>query len=201
MYAYCANNPVNLTDPSGSIALIDDAIFALGCLCILGIFVLAEAAVGVLTSTSSPYDGNAALNVQDGADDLPDNIVPFPKRSPNPGPEIAVVPRPAPENNHQERGGKYFEVMLCGQGSGIIVFGDRPLDFSTALSMVKDGGQDIWTPLQSDAIALLEATGRSYAGPFEDSPGDCRHYHFEYKGKNDVHVFFGFEGVMMFGGC
>ena len=95
-------------------------------------------------------------------------------------------------------GDAYYCVVLSDEG--ILAVGD-PLSFEVAFNYAV-GGENIWTPNESDILALANAvaayTGYSVTPSYEQSDHyrECKHYHLK-RGTNKypTHFFFGMENV------
>ena len=92
MFAYCLNNPVNYSDPTGEIAGVDDAIYLL---------ILAFIALSVITAEAGII-GNNALQLENTLPKFEIWHNPNPPKKEKPQPEPVPNPDPRTKNDDDE---------------------------------------------------------------------------------------------------
>lgn len=182
------------TDPSGAIAVVDDAAIAVAYL------IVVFAAAVIASEGLPPVDGNNALNW-----DYEDftigkgEIIEFPKKDNSKKLDKDVIPVPKDKKNEYKSYAIYYDAMLLGKGSGIVVFMEDHMSFEEAIIAIKKD-LDVWTPLEKDAWILVMAVSGGYVGPEKNDEGNAWHYHLKNR-RGTVHVFFGFENIEQVGRC
>jgi RHS repeat-associated protein len=206
MFAYCFNNPVNLADPSGYIAGVDDAALLL-------LWILAGVALtgtAVVASTLPPIDGNNALQWDYPEVFQPKIIELFPEPKPEPPKE---PPKKSPENisepyinpqpwlqvaldkNKRPNNAIFYPATL--NKPGITVNTRIPMDADQArLYVLKKG--NVWTKNSYDAIIFCDYISGGFVSAYNEKGvregKNAFHYHLKdrYLG---VHIFFDYQAV------
>ena len=186
MFLYCGNNPVNLTDPSGTIVItVSTAIVILDIFCITAI-------AGVLTV--GLHQAFAAPLPQTKEKPHFTEIIPFPNNNQQPknkGKVDPIVPpasRPKPSGRpsrpkNTKEGMYYIADIYRGDPwtirSGPLTANELFLKLCIIDAAGKYGKNAKWgfyTPLESDARLMMNRLSGGYIGP-EGGPGEYMHYH------------------------
>ena len=208
LYAYCVNNPVNLSDPSGCFVLTFSAICAIAAAAAATIAFLAVAIPLTIELGNALADGLSGISVLPTPIDTPTVDV-----SPSIEKEETVAV-PVPDENtktdtktkNQPKVGYYYEAKLTRPG--IVVNLSSEMTYDQALQKVLQG-QHVWTPTESFAFTLTYfASGAPmlirvndecpFEGPDEEGVRlgrNAYHYHLLNRASNNVHIFWGYQAV------
>ena len=103
------------------------------------------------------------------------------------------------DEKNQKQSGKYFEAFTLGKGNGIAVYMFPCFDIYKAAELINNN-YDVWTQLQSDALAVAIYVSGGFEGPETNGKGNCQHYHLK-KRRNGTHIFFGYYCMEAIGLC
>ena len=195
MFLYCGNNPVNLTDPSGTIVItVSTAIVILDIFCITAI-------AGVLTV--GLHQAFAAPLPQTEEKPHFTEIIPFPNNNQQPknkgkvDPIVPPIPRPKPQTNPTRNQppapNKIYAANTAYPGAYVYAF--EPLSLEEAAIRIY-AGRDVWVETGVEAKNLCIRVKGAYTGPEQNGRDNAWHYHPGVgNSRSASHIFYGYENV------
>ena len=196
MFAYCNNNPVNFSDPSGTMLLVDDVIIIGGALLVIGMCTVIST-TSTTTGTYSPW-----LDLPTFDDRLDDKLTLEKTKSATK--DIAIPQAEAKTKTKASPtlpSATFYPAMLLYPG--IAVDGTKPMNAETvALKLL--AGNNVWTANEADAIGICIYVSGGYLNGNNEGRvlcgTDALHYHLKDRYLS-VHVFYGFQAVDIISRC
>ena len=191
LFAYCGNNPVNRADPTGCMFIADDLVFGIVVVCVVVLFVAAEAAI--YSQSSAPVFGNNALKLPD-TPQLNSNdenkILKFPV-PPIAFPDVAPpvsVPKSQPDFSPDSEDA-YTKIWRADYVKGVGVEILYPVSYEQALASLLSGSTNSFMCVDGATAKMLTNGFRGTRiyeidKGKENVPGYYYHYHLDSKHGN-----------------
>ena len=189
MFSYCFNNPVNLLDPSGEVAFVDDLILVIAAT--LTVYVASVA----VTYVSQRYEPYTDLTIPSGLDNTYKPDISFVKSKSKSKTATIDTATSKTKTKYSRPLYRYYVAEPTYPGVDVIMFMPLRIDEAVAYVLI---GKSVWTQSEDGAkgLCLYASGGYVYGGTEMSVINGENAYHYHLNNRiTKAHIFYGQQAV------